>query len=96
MMGRLVPHPRVRTLVSSAFLVGILGVFIFQTVESGRSPSTILVLTVIALTLASAYSVFGKKNVEDAIESAQDLTGNDSDSEDTDSENSGSDGESET
>lgn len=72
------PFPAARFFVSATVLYAILGSFIYILVIESRNPPTILWLTVIALSLAAAYVVFGKSNVDDAVESAQDLTGNES------------------
>lgn len=78
------PYPGARMFVASTFLYGILGAFVYLLV-SGKNPPTILWMTVVALALAAAYVVFGKANVDNAVDAAQDLSGSgDSDDGDQD------------
>jgi 4-hydroxybenzoate polyprenyltransferase len=72
------PFPVARMFVASTFLYGILGAFVYLLVAEGQNPPTILWMTVVALALAAAYVVFGKANVDSAVDAAQDLAGNDS------------------
>jgi len=96
-VGTTLPYPGARMFVAATFLYGILGAFIYLLVD-GQNPPSILWLTIVALALAAAYVVFGKSNVDSAVDAAQDLTGNDGegeddgDQEDGGGENSGQNG----
>lgn len=86
-LRRTLPYRTVRMFVSATVVYAIVGSFVYLLAVENSNPPAILWMTVIAFGLAAAYVIFGKANVDNAVDATQELAGrgdSDDDSEEDD------------
>jgi hypothetical protein len=74
---------KVRTAVAVALVASIVGVWLWRTVR-GESPNVVLFGVVLIYAISAGYTVFGKQVFDDAVDTANEVKGED------DGENGGS------
>jgi len=72
----------VKLVISSVYLLTPIGLLVYR-FWKGQSVDSIILLIVVMLIVASAYTVYGKKTVDNATDTAQELTGEGGDEDDS-------------
>jgi hypothetical protein len=77
------PYRALRAGVGAAVILVVVGLWAHGQ-ATGSPLETIWQVVMLALVLAAAYSVFGQRTVENAVETAQELQGSDTEGDDGD------------